>query len=82
MQHGVLPALDLVIAMPVSWLPLVLIFSRHGRDGRGAFWGTWLGYAVANTWCYALACWWPSPRRAPIWLRPLHAAQGGLLRSA
>jgi len=31
--------LDLVIAMPVSWLPLVADFSRHGRDGRGALLG-------------------------------------------
>ena len=49
-----LAALDLVIAMPVSWLPLVADFSRHGRSGNSALRGTWLGYAVANTWCYAL----------------------------
>ena len=47
-------ALDLVIAMPVSWLPLVADYARHGRSGRGALCGTWLGYAIANIWCYAL----------------------------
>ncbi len=47
-------ALDLVIAMPVSWLPLVADYARHGRSGRGAFAGIWLGYAIANMWCYAL----------------------------
>ncbi len=47
-------ALDLVIAMPVSWLPLVADYARHGRSGRDALGGTWLGYAVANIWCYAL----------------------------
>ncbi|WP_368642052.1 cytosine permease [Castellaniella ginsengisoli] len=47
-------ALDLVIAMPVSWLPLVADYARHGRSGRGALGGTWLGYAIANIWCYAL----------------------------
>lgn len=47
-------ALDLVIAMPVSWLPLVADYARHGRSGRGAFGGIWLGYALANMWCYAL----------------------------
>jgi len=47
-------ALDLVIAMPVSWLPLVADYARHGRSGRGTLGGVWLGYALANMWCYAL----------------------------
>jgi len=51
---GLLSATDLVIAMPVSWLPLVADYARHGKDGRSAFSGTWLGYALANIWCYAL----------------------------
>src|SRR3546814_14154923 len=51
---GVFSALDLVIAMPVSWLPLVADYARHGKSGRGALGGTWLGYTIANIWCYAL----------------------------
>ncbi len=51
---GMLSALDLVIAMPVSWLPLVADYARHGRGGKSALGGTWLGYTVANVWCYAL----------------------------
>jgi len=51
---GMLSAIDLVMAMPVSWLPLVADFARHGRSGRSAFAGTWVGYAIANAWCYAL----------------------------
>ncbi len=51
---GLLSAMDLVIAMPVSWLPLVADYARHGRSGRGALGGTWVGYALANIWCYAL----------------------------
>lgn len=47
-------ALDLVIAMPVSWLPLVADYARHGRSSRGALGGTWLGYTIANIWCYTL----------------------------
>lgn len=47
-------ALDLVIAMPVSWLPLVADYARHGTSARGALGGTWLGYTIANIWCYAL----------------------------
>lgn len=51
---GLFSAMDLVIAMPVSWLPLVADYARHGRSGRGALGGTWLGYAIANIWCYGL----------------------------
>ena len=51
---GLLSAIDLVIAMPVSWLPLVADYARHGRSPRSTLTGTWLGYAVANAWCYAL----------------------------
>jgi purine-cytosine permease-like protein len=51
---GMLSAMDLVIAMPVSWLPLVADYARHGRNGKSAMAGTWLGYALANIWCYAL----------------------------
>ena len=51
---GLFSALDLVIAMPVSWLPLVADYARHGHNGRSALGGTWLGYAVANIWCYGL----------------------------
>lgn len=47
-------ALDLVIAMPVSWLPLVADYARHGKSGRSALGGTWLGFTVANIWCYGL----------------------------
>ncbi len=47
-------ALDLVIAMPVSWLPLVADYARFSKSPRGALTGTWAGYAVANVWCYAL----------------------------
>ena len=51
---GLMSAMDLVIAMPVSWLPLVADYARYGRSRRGTFGGTWLGYARANIWCYAL----------------------------
>lgn len=51
---GLLSAMDLVIAMPVSWLPLIADYARHGKDGKSALSGTWLGYALANIWCYSL----------------------------
>jgi putative hydroxymethylpyrimidine transporter CytX len=47
-------AIDLVIAMPISWLPLVADYTRYARGPRTAFGGTFWGYLVANVWLYAL----------------------------
>jgi NCS1 family nucleobase:cation symporter-1 len=48
------PALDLVIAMPVSWLPLVADYTRFSKGPRHALKGTFWGYLVANIWLYSL----------------------------
>jgi putative hydroxymethylpyrimidine transporter CytX len=45
---------DLVVAMPVSWLPLVADYSRFARRTSDAFWGTYIGYFLSNVWFYAL----------------------------
>ena len=47
-------AMDLVIAMPISWLPLVADYTRFATEPRAAFRGTFFGYLVANIWLYAL----------------------------
>ena len=46
--------LDLVIAMPISWLPLVCDYSRYGKSTRSAFWGTWVGYFIVSSWMYMI----------------------------
>lgn len=46
--------LDLVIAMPISWMPLVADYSRSARSSRSAFWATWWGYFLLSSWMYAL----------------------------
>ena len=74
-----LSALDLVIAMPVSWLPLVADFARHGRDGKSALRGTWLGYAIANTWCYGLGVLIALTTPSTDLVAALLLAQGGLI---
>jgi putative hydroxymethylpyrimidine transporter CytX len=74
-----LSALDLVIAMPISWLPLVADFARHGRDGASALRGTWLGYAVANIWCYALGVLVALTTPSTDLVAALLLAQGGLV---
>jgi len=47
-------AVDLVIVMPVSWLPLVADSTRFARSERGVFTATLAGYAIGNAWFYAL----------------------------
>jgi NCS1 family nucleobase:cation symporter-1 len=47
-------AVDIAIAMPISWLPLVCDYSRFARRPAPAFWGTGLGYLLANVWFYGL----------------------------
>jgi NCS1 family nucleobase:cation symporter-1 len=51
---GFWTAVDIVIAMPISWMPLVGDYSRFARRVAPAAWGTALGYLVANIWFYGL----------------------------
>lgn len=44
--------MDLVIAMPISWLPLVSDYSRFGKQTRSSFLGTWTGYFLVSSWMY------------------------------
>lgn len=45
---------DLVIAMPLSWLPLIADYTRFGRTPGGMFKGSALGYVLANIWFMSL----------------------------
>ena len=47
-------AVDVVIAMPVSWFPLVADYTRETRTGRAAFAGAALGYGTATVACFVL----------------------------
>jgi putative hydroxymethylpyrimidine transporter CytX len=47
-------ALDLVIAMPISWWPLISDYNRFSKSEKGALLGTLSGYTFANSWFYAL----------------------------
>jgi len=46
--------MDLVIAMPISWLPLVSDYSRFATDSKSSFWGTWMGYFIVSSWMYLI----------------------------
>jgi nucleobase:cation symporter-1, NCS1 family len=75
-------AVDLVVALPISWFPLVADYSRFSRTRRAAFWGTGAGYFVPQVWFYALgvllvlAAGVTADPNAPI--APLLAAIAGL----
>ena len=76
---GVMPALDLVIAMPMSWLPLVADYARHGVSGKSALRGTWFGFALANIWCYSLGVLVALVLPSQDLVTALLLAQGGLI---
>jgi len=46
--------IDIVVAMPLSWLPLIGDYARFGKTAKGVFRGTASGYVLANIWFYAL----------------------------
>ena len=45
---------DLMVAMPVSWLPLAADYTRFSQTRAGAFWGATVGYLIPNVWLYGL----------------------------
>ncbi len=47
-------AVDLVIALPISWLPLVADYNRFSKGTGKAFWGTFIGFAITNFWFLSL----------------------------
>ncbi|HII66497.1 putative hydroxymethylpyrimidine transporter CytX [Thermococcus sp.] len=51
-EIGAMLALDLVIAMPLSWAPLIADYSRFAKNKNSAFWGTYLGYFISSSLFY------------------------------
>ncbi|MGY1716740.1 purine-cytosine permease family protein [Geodermatophilus sp. SYSU D01106] len=47
-------AADIVIALPVSWLPLAADYTRHARSARAAGVGSAVGYGLATVVMFAL----------------------------
>ncbi|MFF0816374.1 purine-cytosine permease family protein [Rhodococcus sp. NPDC003318] len=45
---GFWTSVDLVIAMPISWVPLAADYARHSRSPRAAFFGATVGYGGAT----------------------------------
>lgn len=51
---GFWKATDIVIALPISWVPLAADYSRHSRNARAAFGGAFLGYGAATVAFFTL----------------------------
>jgi NCS1 family nucleobase:cation symporter-1 len=49
---GFLPAIDSVIAVSISFVPLAADYTRHAKSNAGSFWGAFSGYTVSQVWCY------------------------------
>ncbi|MDH2425691.1 cytosine permease [Sphaerisporangium sp. TRM90804] len=48
------PAVDYVIALSVSWVPVAADYARHSRSSRAAFTGVVTGYTIAQVACLTL----------------------------
>ena len=53
-EIGVMLALDLVIAMPLSWAPLIADYTRFNKKRGAAFWGTFAGYFISSSLFYII----------------------------
>ena len=40
--------IDIVVGVTVSWVPLAADYTRFAKTGRGAFWGTGIGYLIPD----------------------------------
>ena len=70
--------IDLVIAITVSWVPLVSDYTRFARERRAAFWGSGVGYFIGGTWMLVLGIFIVLSRGVsdPVEIPPAVAAAG------
>ena len=52
--HGFWIAVDSVIGVTVSWVPVAADYSRHSRSARDTVIGTFFGYSVTQFLCYGI----------------------------
>jgi NCS1 family nucleobase:cation symporter-1 len=52
--HGFWIAVDTVVGVAVSWVPVAADYSRHSRSVRDTVIGTFVGYSVTQFICYAI----------------------------
>ncbi len=71
-------AVDLVVAMPLSWLPLIADYTRFGRSPGAMFRGSALGYLLANIWFMGLGAAYALAGGGEGMLLSVLAASGGV----
>jgi NCS1 family nucleobase:cation symporter-1 len=69
---------DLVVAMPLSWLPLIADYSRFGRSPGQMFRGSAIGYFIANLWFMALGAAYALVAGGDLLMTALAASGGGV----
>lgn len=47
-------AIELSIAMPISWLPLIGDYTKNGQSKQGVFWASFSGYFIGSALMYFL----------------------------
>lgn len=47
-------ALELVVVMPISWLPLIADYTRFARSEKQGAFGSFLGYFIGSTWMFVI----------------------------
>ena len=47
-------AIEITIAMPVSWLPLIGDYAKDGKDSKGVFLSSFFGYFIGSVLMYVL----------------------------
>lgn len=47
-------AFDIVIVMPISWLPLVADYNRFAKKSKTVFFGTFIGFTITNSILFAV----------------------------
>jgi putative hydroxymethylpyrimidine transporter CytX len=52
--HGFWIAVDTVIGVTVSWVPVAADYTRHSKSVRDTVIGTFVGYSLTQIGCYAL----------------------------
>jgi NCS1 family nucleobase:cation symporter-1 len=69
---------DLVIAITVSWVPLVSDYTRFSKGRKPAFWGAGVGYFIGGTWMLVLGIFIVLTRGVsdPVEIPPAVAAAG------
>jgi nucleobase:cation symporter-1, NCS1 family len=51
---GFLPAVDIALAVAISWVPLASDYSRFSRTPSRAFWSVLTGFTVTSVWTFWL----------------------------